>query len=127
MTLPKTLLEWERVSPAWAEKARQMIPEGGYEGPRRRPRDAAEARALRELGVDRQKPFGLANLGADAALQIRTARKRAGITQAELARRMGITQQQVQRLEDPDRSNPTMATMRAIGQALGAQVSLRIE
>lgn len=127
MTLPKNLDEWDRESRAWAEKARRMIPEEGYAGRRRRPRDRDEERALRAVGADRQKPFGLANLAADAALQIRMARKRAGITQVELARRMGVTQQQVQRLEDPDRSNPTVSTLRAIADALGAEVRIRFE
>jgi antitoxin HicB len=127
MSLPKTLEEWERLSPAWAEKARRMIPEGGYTGPRRRPRDPGERRVLRDLGVDRQKPFGLSNLAADAALMIRMARKRAGISQAQLARRMGVTQQQVQRLEDPDRANPTVTTLRAVATALGLEVRIRFE
>lgn len=127
MTLPKNLEEWERISPKWAEKASQMIPEGGYPGPRRRPRDPDELRALRQLGVDRQRPFGVANLAADAALQIRMARKRAGVSQVELARRMGVTQQQVQRLEDPDRSNPTVTTLRAVAAALGVEVRIRFE
>lgn len=127
MTLPKNMAEWERLSPAWRETARRMIPEGGYSGKRLRPRDSDEMRALRKLGVDLQRPFGLANQGADAALQIRVARKRAGISQVELARRMGVTQQQVQRLEDPGRSNPTIATLRAIAAALGLELRVRFD
>lgn len=127
MALPKNMEEWERLSPAWRETARRMIPEGGYTGRRLRPRDPDELRALRKLGVDRQRPFGLANQGADAALQIRVARKRAGISQVELARRMGVSQQQVQRLEDPRKSNPTMATLRAVAEALGLELRIRFD
>lgn len=127
MTLPKNLDEWEKKSRAWAEQARRMIPAEGYGGGRRRPRDPGEERALRAVGADRQMPFGLANLAADAALQIRMARKRAGVTQVELARRMGVTQQQVQRLEDPARSNPTVGTLRAVAEALGVEVRIRFE
>ena len=61
---------------------------------------------------------------AGTALQIRVARKRAGLSQAELARRMGVTQQQTQRLEDTDRSNPTVATLRAVAAALGVRLRL---
>lgn len=119
MTLPKTLEEWERVSPAWRDKARRMIPEGGYPGPRTRPRDPEEEALLRRLGLDRQKPFGLDDEAADVALQIRRARKATGLSQAQLAERMGVTQQWVQRLEDPDRSNPTVETLGSIARALG--------
>ena len=76
---------------------------------------------------DRQRPFGLANQGADAALQIRVARKRAGVSQVELARRMGVSQQQVQRLEDPRKSNPTMATLRAVAEALGLELRIHFD
>ncbi len=127
MGLPKTLQEWREVSPAWAKKAEQLVPEGGYAGRRLRPRDRNEARALRRFGVDRQKPFGLANEAADAALQIRMARKQAGISQAELARRMGVSQQQVQRLEDPDKSNPTVATLRAVAKSLDSELRIRFD
>ncbi len=127
MGMPKNLDEWRKVSPAWRDRAKVLIPREGYAGKRLRPRAPDEARALRKLGVDRQKPFGRANEAADAALQIRMARKRAGISQATLARRMGATQQQVQRLEDPDKSNPTVATLRAIAAALGSQLRIRFE
>jgi len=127
MGLPKTLQEWREVSPAWAEKAKQLVPEGGYRGKRLRPRDPDEARALRKLGLDRQKPFGLSNEAADAALQIRVARKRVGISQVEMARRMGVSQQQVQRLENPDKSNPTVATLRAVAKALGSELRIRFD
>lgn len=127
MTMPKTLREWRRVSPSWRETAERLLPEGGYSGPRKRPRDPGEERALRRLGLDRQRPFGPANEAADAALQIRMARKRAGLSQAELAARMEVTQQQVQRLEDPDKSNPTVATLRAIADALGMELRIRLE
>lgn len=55
------------------------------------------------------------------------ARKRAGISQAELAKRMGVSQQQVQRLEDPEKSNPTVATLRGVAGALGCRLRLRLD
>ncbi len=121
----KNLAEWEQKSAAWAKTVERMIPQGGYPGKRLRPRDPDEERALRRLGVDRQKPFGQADERADAALQIRMARAAAGLSQVELARRMGVSQQQVQRLEDPDKSNPTVATLRSIARALGRRVEIR--
>ena len=127
MGLPKSIEEWRQVSPAWSERAAQLVPAGGYPGTRRRPRDADEARALRKLGLDRQRPFGPANEAADAALQIRRARKRAGLSQVELAKRMGVTQQQVQRLEDPQHSNPTVRTLKSIASALRAPLRIRFD
>lgn len=73
MGLPETLEDWRRVSPAWRARANVLIPPGGYPGERSRPRDPDEARALRKLGVDRQRPFGPADEASDAALQIRLA------------------------------------------------------
>ncbi len=125
MSLPKTISEWLEESPAWSAKAKSLLPPDGYAGPRKRPRDPDELRALRRIGADRQRPF--VEETADAALQIRMARKLAGVSQAELARRMGVAQQQIQRLEDPERANPTMATLRSVARALGRRLSVRFD
>jgi len=125
MSLPKTFEEWEIASRAWRDKARKLLPAGESFGPRSRPRDPDEERALRLIGADRSRPFATLHGAVDAAGMIRRARKRAGLSQTQLARRMGIRQQQIQRLEDPDRSNPTVRTLEKLAQALGAR--LRIE
>jgi transcriptional regulator with XRE-family HTH domain len=49
------------------------------------------------------------------------ARGRTGLTQAELARRLGISQAAVARLERPD-SNPRVATLDRALRATGAQL-----
>jgi transcriptional regulator with XRE-family HTH domain len=41
-----------------------------------------------------------------------------GLTQAQLAKRLDVTLQQVQKLETPGRSNPTVKTLAAISEAL---------
>lgn len=52
----------------------------------------------------------------DAARTLRDARHRAGLTQAELARRLGVSQAAVAKLERPG-ANPTVATLsRALAQ-----------
>jgi ribosome-binding protein aMBF1 (putative translation factor) len=56
-------------------------------------------------------------------LAIRWARKRAGLTQAELARRAGLSQPVVARLEDPDH-NPTLDTLERVAVALGARLEV---
>jgi HTH-type transcriptional regulator / antitoxin HipB len=56
-------------------------------------------------------------------LQLRWARKRAGLTQAELARRAGLSQPAVARLEDPD-YNPTVEMLERVATALGSRLEV---
>lgn len=64
----------------------------------------------------------------DAAKLVRDARLAAGLTQSELARRMGTTQSAIARLERPA-SNPRLATLddaiRATGNELRTAVHRR--
>ena len=55
---------------------------------------------------------------------LRTARRAAGVTQAELARRLGTTQGAVARLERRG-ANPTVATLERALQAVGHRLELR--
>lgn len=56
-------------------------------------------------------------------LALRWARKRAGLTQAELARRAGLSQPAVARLEDPD-YNPTLDMLERVAAALGTRLEV---
>jgi transcriptional regulator with XRE-family HTH domain len=58
-------------------------------------------------------------------LGIRALRRRRGWTQAELGRRAGASQSAVSRAER-DPMSLTLATLRGIGEALGARISLRL-
>jgi len=57
------------------------------------------------------------------AVQLRWARQASGLTQAELARRVGVSQQQVAKLERPG-ANPSIATLRKVANALGVRLEL---
>ncbi len=57
-------------------------------------------------------------------LALRWARQDAGLTQAELARRLRVSQQQIAKVEHPD-ANPTLDTLLRVAAALG--VALRVE
>jgi transcriptional regulator with XRE-family HTH domain len=56
---------------------------------------------------------------------VRDARAEAGLTQAELAERLGVSQPTVARLESP-RSNPRLATLERAVAATGNQLELRL-
>lgn len=56
------------------------------------------------------------------AFLLRAWREEAGLTQGELAKRLGISVQAYQRMERPGRSNLTVDTLNRIAQALGRQL-----
>lgn len=59
----------------------------------------------------------------DAAAIVRTARRRAGLTQRELARRSGIPQPTISRIER-GLVSPTFDTLRPLVEAAGMQLQL---
>jgi DNA-binding XRE family transcriptional regulator len=59
------------------------------------------------------------------AVALRWTRLDAGLTQAQLAARAGVSQQQVAKLERPG-ANPSVATLRKIADALGARLELEL-
>lgn len=58
-------------------------------------------------------------------IAIRWARTDAGMTQRELAKRAGVTQQQIAKLEHPD-ANPSVDTLMKVAAALGARLAIDI-
>ncbi|MGI8661571.1 MAG: helix-turn-helix domain-containing protein [Thermoleophilaceae bacterium] len=61
--------------------------------------------------------------GAAGGPLIRRTRLGAGLTQQQLARRMGTTQTAIARLERPD-ANPRLSTLRRAIEASGARLAL---
>ncbi len=59
-------------------------------------------------------------------LQLVEARQAAGLTQAELAKRIGVSQAQVARIEKRGYDAYTLNTLRRYVQALGDQFSLEV-
>jgi ribosome-binding protein aMBF1 (putative translation factor) len=76
----------------------------------------AEFRAERE----RLRPY------ADLAKLVVRLRAREGLSQEELARRMGTTKAAISRLES-GRHRPTMETLRRLAEALGGRLLVTIE
>jgi ribosome-binding protein aMBF1 (putative translation factor) len=63
--------------------------------------------------------------GLAAVLAIRWARQDAGLSQAELGRRAGVSQQQINKLEDPD-ENPKIETLEKVARALGLALDVNL-
>ena len=63
--------------------------------------------------------------GLAARFQLRAARHEAGLTQAELAKKVGVSQQHIAALESPD-ANITLATLEKVAQALGREVTIEL-
>jgi antitoxin HicB len=61
----------------------------------------------------------------DIAIQLRWLREDLQLTQRELATRLGVSQQQIAKLENPD-GNPTIGTLEAIASKAGAQFVVRL-
>lgn len=60
------------------------------------------------------------------AMMIRRARLGHGLTQVQMAARMGVRTQQFQKLETPGKSNPTVMTLAAISKALDGSLEIQL-
>ncbi|QEH38217.1 DNA-binding transcriptional repressor PuuR [Aquisphaera giovannonii] len=74
----------------------------------------------RELpgGEGQPMPGGLSRWAQGVGGRLRAARERAGLSQAQLAERAGLTQSHVSRLENAEHS-PTRLTLEKLARALG--------
>jgi transcriptional regulator with XRE-family HTH domain len=61
----------------------------------------------------------------DIAIQLSALRNEAGLSQKELARRLGTSQQQISRLESPSYEGHSLSMLRRVAEVLGA--SLHVE
>jgi predicted RNase H-like HicB family nuclease/DNA-binding XRE family transcriptional regulator len=59
------------------------------------------------------------------ALQVRWARQDREMSQTELAKLVGVSQQAIAKLEDPD-ANPTIETIERTAKALGLELEVRL-
>jgi ribosome-binding protein aMBF1 (putative translation factor) len=62
----------------------------------------------------------------DVAQALYNARTSADLTQAQLAKKAGTTQQVISQLEDADYTGHSLSMLRRIAAALGSRVELRI-
>ena len=62
----------------------------------------------------------------DIALQLSRLRDKKGLSQKELARIVGTSQQQISRLESPSYKGHSVSMLRRVAEALDAQIQLKI-
>jgi transcriptional regulator with XRE-family HTH domain len=62
----------------------------------------------------------------DVALQLASLREKSGLSQKELARKVGTTQQQISRLESPSYEGHSLSMLRRVARVLGATVRVDI-
>jgi ribosome-binding protein aMBF1 (putative translation factor) len=60
-------------------------------------------------------------------MKIRDLRETAGLTQKQLADRMGVSQQVIARLESGEADNPTVGTLERIAKATGHRLHVQFE
>ena len=63
----------------------------------------------------------------DVAVQLASLRKSSGISQKELAKRVGTSQQQISRLESPSYEGHSLSMLRRVANVLGATVHVEIQ
>ena len=63
----------------------------------------------------------------DVALKLASLRKASGLSQKELARRVGTSQQQISRLESPSYEGHSLSMLRRVAEVLGADIHVEIE
>jgi transcriptional regulator with XRE-family HTH domain len=63
----------------------------------------------------------------DVAMQLAALRKEAGLSQRELAKRVGTSQQQISRLESPGYEGHSLSMLRRVAQVMGASVRVQIQ
>jgi len=76
---------------------------------------------------DFAKRFKKTGQAWDVALQLASLRKKAGLSQKELARKVGTSQQQISRLESPSYEGHSLSMLRRVAEVLGATLSVEIK
>ncbi|MHB9096766.1 MAG: helix-turn-helix domain-containing protein [Syntrophales bacterium] len=85
-------------------------------------------RYLEEQLQDRtfEERFRKAGEAWEVAVKLAAMRKDAGLSQKELARRVGTTQQQISRLESPAYEGHSLSMLRRVAGVLGATVHVEL-
>ncbi len=71
-----------------------------------------------------RKHYEAYELPVKLAVEIAALRQKKRLTQAQLARRMGVQQQMVAQLENPGETVPNVRTLEKVARALGKQLHI---
>jgi transcriptional regulator with XRE-family HTH domain len=63
----------------------------------------------------------------DVAVKLASLRKASGLSQKQLAKRVGTSQQQISRLESPSYEGHSLSMLRRVAEVLGATVHVEIQ
>jgi transcriptional regulator with XRE-family HTH domain len=63
----------------------------------------------------------------DVAIKLASLRKASGLSQKQLAKRVGTSQQQISRLESPSYEGHSLSMLRRVAEVLGATVYVEIQ
>ena len=122
------LRELNRTSPRAFDKCRAAVaPARRRPGmPRRSTTDATRILAgIAGPSAVRRRAFAEECAHREVARRLYALRKQAGVSQAELARRVGTTQSVISRLEDADYGGHSLALLQRIAAALERRVEIR--
>jgi transcriptional regulator with XRE-family HTH domain len=76
---------------------------------------------------DLERRFRTAGEAWDVAIQIASLRKKSGLSQKELAKRVRTSQQQISRLESPSYEGHSLSMLRRVAEVLGATIHVEIK
>ena len=76
---------------------------------------------------DFAKRFQKAGEAWDVALKLAALRRKSGLSQKELAQRLGTSQQQVSRLESPSYEGHSLSMLRRVAEVLGARLHVQFQ
>jgi transcriptional regulator with XRE-family HTH domain len=71
--------------------------------------------------------FKRAGQAWEIAIQLATLRKKSGLSQKELAQKVGTSQQQISRLESTSYEGHSLSMLRRVAEILGATVKVEIQ
>jgi transcriptional regulator with XRE-family HTH domain len=72
------------------------------------------------------KRFAEAGEAWEVALQLAALREEAGLSQKELAKKVGTSQQQISRLQSPSYERHSLSMLRRVAEALGATIRVTL-
>ncbi len=117
--VPMTQQQEAKVEKARREGKRRVVLEGTPEQ-----KEAVHRRAI-EADAEGKEIIASFRDRPEYAVQIRRARKAAGMTLDDLAGQTGMTKSALSKIERGANNNPTIATLDRIGRALGLELTVR--